>query len=163
MKTNTFTEKINGKGMKIAIVASRFNQGITDALVLGAQNALRVSGVGLKDQIVVRVPGSFELPQTANFFAKTKKFDAIVCLGVLIKGETDHDVYIAQAVSEGLMRVSIDNHLPVMFGVLTCNNKAQADARAEGIAEKNKGYEAAMSALEMVVVERSIKKSLRRK
>jgi 6,7-dimethyl-8-ribityllumazine synthase len=155
MKTNTFGE-LDGKGMRIAVVAARFNQTITDRLVAGAEAAMDVAGVAKNDCLIVRVPGSFELPQVAAAIAKKGGYDAIVCLGCLIKGETDHDVFIAEAVAEGLQHVSLQYGLPVLFGVLTCRTKEQAEARAEGLAEKNKGYEAVLSAIETVQAFRMI-------
>lgn len=149
MKTNTFGQ-LDGKGMRIAIVAARFNQAITDQLVAGAEAALDVAGIAQDDRLIVRVPGSFELPQVAAAIAKKGGYDAIVCLGCLIKGDTDHDVFIAQATAEGIQNVSLQYTLPVLFGVLTCRTKEQAEARAEGLGEKNKGYEAVMSAVETV-------------
>lgn len=155
MKTNTF-EKLNGAGMKIAIVASRFNQAITDRLLAGCEAGLDAAGVAAADRLALRVPGAFELPQAAELVARRGGYDAIICLGCLIKGETDHDVFIAQAVAGGITDVSREHGLPVVFGVLTVKTREQAEARVEGLAEKNKGYEAAMSAVEMVLVKREL-------
>lgn len=147
MKTNTF-EQLDGSGMNIAIVAARFNAVYTDALVEGCRSALRASNVLATNIFIERVPGSFELPVMTAILAEKKKFDAIICIGVLIKGETKHDQYIADAVAHGLTTISIQHRIPVMFGVLTTENKEQAEARCMG--EKNKGWEVAMSAIETV-------------
>lgn len=157
MKTNTFGQ-LDGKGMRIAVVAARFNQAITDRLVAGAEAAMDVVGIAANDRLIVRVPGSFELPQIAAAIAQRGGCDAIVCLGCLIKGETDHDVFIAQAAATGIEQVGLTYHLPVLFGVLTCRTKEQAEARAEGLGEKNKGYEAVLSAVETVQAFRMIER-----
>ncbi len=134
--------------MRIAIVAARFNAVYTDALVEGCRSALCANGVSAEDLLIERVPGSFELPVVAAVLAEKKKFDAIICIGVLIKGETKHDRYIADAIAHGLTTISIQHRIPVMFGVLTTENKEQAEARSVG--EKNKGWEVAMSAIETI-------------
>ncbi len=147
MKSNHFAS-IDGSGLRVAIIASRFNQDLCDALVADAVAALQAAGVAPELIHIVRVPGSFELPVAANKLALTKKYDAIVCLGVLIKGDTKHDQYIASAVAQGLTMVSIQTGVPVAFGVLTTETKEQAEVRALG--SQKKGWEAAMSAIETV-------------
>ena len=156
MKTNTFTE-LNGAGMRIAVVAARFNAVLTDALLEGCLAGLASAGVAADQIVADRVPGSFELPIAAEVLAAQKRFDAIICLGVLIKGETKHDEYIADAAAQGLTNVSIKHGVPVMFGVLTTENVAQAEARSFG--EKNKGWEVAMSAVETVLCVRRLQSS----
>ncbi len=155
MKSNTFTT-LDGSGMRIAIVAARFNQELTDAMTTDCVNALRACNLDDVNIVTVRVPGSFELPVAAAVLAAQHEFDAIICLGVLIKGDTKHDQYIADACANGITRVSIDNMLPVLFGVLTTENREQAETRALG--EQKKGWEAGMSAVETVLAMRNIEK-----
>ena len=147
MKSNTFSA-LDGAGLKIAVVAARFNADLTDALLADCVDALTNAHVAPVDIVSIRVPGSFELPVAAATLAGQGRFDAVICLGVVIKGETKHDHYIADAVSNGLMRVALDHHIPVIFGVLTTEDRAQAEVRALGAHKK--GYEAGMSAIETV-------------
>ncbi len=154
MKTNAFS-KLDGKELKIAVIASRFNQDITDALLAGCEAALAACGV--TDRVVVRVPGSFELPQAAAEIARYGRHDAVVCLGCIIKGETDHDVFIAQSVAQGIQAASLEHETPIVFGVLTTRDKAQALSRVEGLGERNKGYEAGMSGVEMALLFRELR------
>ncbi len=148
MNSNHFSS-LDGSGLRVAIIASRFNQELCDAMLEDAKAALKSAGLKQDDIAVVRVPGSFELSVAASRLASTDDFDAIVCLGVLIKGETRHDQYIADAVAQGLTDVAINTGIPVAFGVLTTETKAQAEARALG--SQKKGWEAAMSAVETVL------------
>jgi 6,7-dimethyl-8-ribityllumazine synthase len=144
----------SGDGLRIGIVASRFNQEVTDLLLEGAVEALLGAGV-TKDHIVaVSVPGAFEIPGTAQSLAAL--VDAVVCLGAVIRGETEHFTYVASAVQQGVVRVSLDTGTPVIFGVLTTDNLEQALARAGGDAG-NKGAEAAMDAIEMANLYSSLK------
>lgn len=147
MKSNVFST-LDGTGLKIAVVTARFNAELTDALLADCVDALRGANVAAEDITSVRVPGSFELPIAAATLAAQGRFDAVICLGVIIKGETKHDHYIADAVANGLTRVALDHHIPVMFGVLTTEDKTQAEARALG--GRKKGYEAGMSAIETI-------------
>ncbi len=147
MKSNSFST-LDGSGLKIAVVAARFNAELTDALLTDCVEALTSAKVATEDIVSVRVPGSFELPIAAATLAAQGRFDAVICLGVIIKGETKHDHYIADAVANGLTRVALDHHIPVIFGVLTTEDKAQAEARALG--GRKKGYEAGMSAIETI-------------
>jgi 6,7-dimethyl-8-ribityllumazine synthase len=142
------TGSLNGAGRRFAVVASRFNSRIGDQLVAGALECLRRHGVEPGDIQVVRVPGAWEIPQAAEEVAAAGKVDALVALGVVIRGETPHFDYICSACSQGLARVAERNRLPVGFGVLTCDNSEQAQERAGGKAG-NKGWEAAIAALEM--------------
>ena len=138
-----------GDGRRVAIVASRFNQSITDRLVTGAKACLLAHGVAEDDILSISVPGAWELPWTARRIADTGRFDAIVAIGCVIRGETAHFDYVAGPTSDGLARVALDTGVPVAFGVLTTETPEQAYARAGG-ALGNKGWEAAEVALELV-------------
>lgn len=142
------TGSLNGAGRRFAVVASRFNSRIGDQLVAGALECLRRHGVEPGDIQIVRVPGAWEIPQAAEEIAAAGKVDALVAVGVVIRGETPHFDYICSACSQGLARVAERNRLPVGLGVLTCDNSEQAQERAGGKAG-NKGWEAAIAALEM--------------
>lgn len=146
MKSNSF-KKNSGKGLKIAIVQARFNEKITGGLLQGAVKALWESGVAEKDVAIYKVPGSFEIPLACQKIAKSKKFDGIVAIGAVIKGETAHFEYIAQPTVDGIMRVMLDERTPISMGVITTYNLKQAQARAKDN-KSNKGYEAAMALLE---------------
>jgi 6,7-dimethyl-8-ribityllumazine synthase len=148
MKNNKF-KQLNGRNLKIAIVQARFNQEVTDSLVNGALEALKESGAQDKNIKIFKVPGSFEIPIFCQNLAKRKKFDGIVAVGAVIKGETAHFEYIAQAVADGILKVSLDYNLPITFGVITTYNIKQARERA-GNNKSNKGYEAAMALVELV-------------
>jgi 6,7-dimethyl-8-ribityllumazine synthase len=149
MNSNHF-EALNGNGLRIAIVGARFNQDLCDALVEDALAGLLACQVRRDHIQIVRVPGSFELSVAASRLAETEEFDAIICLGVLIKGDTKHDQYIAQAVAQGLTTISLQTGIPVAFGVLTTETREQAETRALG--SKKKGWEAAFSAVETVLI-----------
>ncbi|MDX1478082.1 MAG: 6,7-dimethyl-8-ribityllumazine synthase [Saprospiraceae bacterium] len=138
----------SGAGLHIGIVVSDWNRDITDKLLEGCRATLLAHGVSENDIVTQRVPGSFELPMGARLLATGEKFDAIICLGCVIKGETRHDEYISQAVANGLMQLSLTSSIPMIFGVLTPNDHAQAMARAGGKLG-NKGDEAAIAALQM--------------
>jgi 6,7-dimethyl-8-ribityllumazine synthase len=142
------TGSLNGAGRRFAVVASRFNSRIGDQLVAGAVECLRRHGVDPGDIQLVRVPGAWEIPQAAEEIAAAGKVDALVAVGVVIRGETPHFDYICSACSQGLARVAERHRLPVGFGVLTCDTSEQAEERAGGKAG-NKGWEAAVAALEM--------------
>ncbi|MDX1408661.1 MAG: 6,7-dimethyl-8-ribityllumazine synthase, partial [Saprospiraceae bacterium] len=142
------SEVPSGAGMHIGIVVSDWNREITDRLYDGCRQVLTEHGVKEDHIVSYRVPGSFELPMGARLIAAGEKFDAIVCIGCVIKGETRHDEYIAQAVSNGLMHLSLTTNIPMIFCVLTPNDHDQAVARAGG-ALGNKGEEAAIAALQM--------------
>jgi 6,7-dimethyl-8-ribityllumazine synthase len=142
------TGSLNGAGRRFAVVAARFNSRIGDQLVAGALECLRRHGVEPGDIQLVRVPGAWEIPQAAEEIAAGGKVDALVALGVVIRGETPHFDFICSACSQGLARVSERHRLPVGFGVLTCDSSEQAQERAGGKAG-NKGWEAAIAALEM--------------
>jgi 6,7-dimethyl-8-ribityllumazine synthase len=142
-------------GYRFAIVVSRFNEEITDGLLKGACAALESAQVRGDDVTLIRVPGAFEIPVTARRVAETGRFDAIICLGCVIKGDTMHFEYIASAVSQGIMDVGTATGIPITFGVLTTLTDEQAVLRAaEG--PENKGREAALAAVEMATLWRHI-------
>ena len=136
----------DGTGLRIGIVASRFNREVTDELLRGAVDALREAGVGEDDVVCISVPGAFEIPGAAQRL--TGIVDGVVCLGAVIRGETEHFTYVASAVQQGVLRVSLDTGVPITFGVLTTETVAQAMERAGG-SLGNKGAEAALDAVEM--------------
>ena len=138
-----------GSEMKIGIVASRFNEFIVSKLVGGAEDALIRHGVNTDNIELAWVPGAFEIPMVAEKMAESKKYDAIICLGAVIKGSTDHYDYVCAEVSKGVATVSMNTKVPTLFGVLTTDNIEQAIERA-GTKAGNKGYDVACSAIEMV-------------
>ncbi len=142
---------LQGAGKRVGIVASRFNQRWVDGLLEGALECLVEHGVRRQDITLARVPGAWEIPLALQTMAAAGGFDALVALGVVIRGETAHFDYICAECSRGISRVSASAGIPVGFGVLTCETEEQAAARAGGQGE-NKGYEAARAALEMVEV-----------
>ena len=135
-------------GKKFAIVASRFNEFITSKLINGAQDCFLRHGTKAKDLDVIWVPGSFEIPPTAKNLAKTKKYNAIICLGAVIRGETPHFDYISSEVAKGVASVAMDTGLPVIFGIITADTLEQSIERA-GTKAGNKGFDAALSAIEL--------------
>ncbi len=139
----------NGAKLRVGVIVSRFNEDITNALLAGALERLEAWGVHEKNISVMRVPGAFEIPLAASRFLKTKKFDALIAIGCVIKGETKHDEYIAHAVSQGLTNLMIEYRIPIGFGVITPSTLAQAQARAKGAT--NHGASSAQAALEMAV------------
>jgi len=141
--------KIVAKGMKFGIVASRFNDFICGRLIEGTIDALMRSGTEEKDIVIYKVPGSFELPLVAKKLAESARFDAIICLGAIIRGATPHFEYISAEVSKGIASVGLETGVPVIFGVLTTDTIEQAIERA-GTKSGNKGADAAMTAIEMV-------------
>jgi 6,7-dimethyl-8-ribityllumazine synthase len=134
---------------RFAIVAARFNHEIVDRLLDGAVDALKKHGVGDDRVDVVRVPGSFEIPAIAQKLGKSGKYAAVICLGCVIKGDTDHYEHVATAAATGIAAAAMNCNIPVIFGVLTCTTEEQAIDRAGG-KEGNKGFEAAVAAIEMV-------------
>ena len=149
--------KLNGSGLKIGIVAARFNEFIVSKLVSGAEDCLYRHDVAKEEDVEVAwVPGAFEIPLVAQAMARTKKYDAIICLGCVIRGATSHYDYVCNEVSKGIAKVSLDENMPVMFGVVTTENIEQAIERA-GTKAGNKGYDCAMGALEMVSLLKGIK------
>lgn len=139
---------LRADGLRFAIVASRWNDLIVSRLLGGAQEALRRLGAEEKNIVTVQVPGSFEIPLIAKKLAQSKKYDAIICVGAIIRGETPHFDYLAADVTKGLSSVALETGVPVAYGVLTADTVEQALNRA-GIKAGNKGFEAAMTAIEM--------------
>ena len=138
-----------GKGLKFGVVVPRFNEFITRRLVEGARDALLRHGVSEEDIDVAWTPGSFELPLIAKKLAETKRYDAVICLGAVIRGGTPHFEYIANEVTKGIAKVSLDTGLPVSYGVITADTLEQAIERA-GTKAGNKGFDAAVDAIEMI-------------
>jgi len=140
--------KIIAKGLRFGIVASRFNDFICGKLIEGALDALNRSGADEKDISIIRVPGAFEIPIAAKKLAKSGNFDAIICLGAVIRGATPHFEYISSEVSKGIASVTLETEMPVAFGIITSDTIEQAIERA-GTKSGNKGWDAAISAIEM--------------
>ena len=137
-----------GKGLKFGVVVSRFNEFITKKLLEGAQDALLRHGVNEGDIDTTWVPGSFEIPLVAKRLAQTKKYNAVVCLGAVIRGGTPHFEYVAAEVTKGIAQVGLETGLPVIYGIITADTLEQAIERA-GTKEGNEGFKAAVSAIEM--------------
>ena len=144
-----FEGKFNGKGIKIGIVAGRFNEFTTSKLVGGAVDVLKRNDVNDEDIDIAWVPGAFEIPLITKKMAESKKYDAIITLGAVIKGSTPHFDYVCAEVSKGVAQISLQTGLPIMFGVLTTNNIEEAIERA-GTKAGNKGSDVAFGALEMI-------------
>jgi len=140
--------KLTAQGRKFGIIVSRFNDFITAKLVDGAMDALVRSGAKDQDIVIVKVPGAFEIPLAAQKMAAGKKYDAIICLGAVIRGATSHYDYVCAEVSKGIASVSLEAKVPVMFGILTTETIEQAIERA-GTKAGNKGFDVAMGAIEM--------------
>ena len=149
-----------GSGFRLAIVVSKFNEFVTDKLQAAASAALIAAGTAPDAITIVRVPGAFEIPVAAQHAAESGRYEAIVCLGCIIRGETPHFEFIATAVSTGLTAAASATGIPMAFGVLTTNSVEEALARA-GDGPDNKGYEAAMAALEMASLIAELKRSVR--
>ena len=145
----TFEGKLVSKEIKIGIVAARFNEFITAKLLEGAMDGLLRHNMDEKDIHVAWVPGAFEIPLIASKMAKSRKYDAVICLGAVIRGSTSHNDYVCSEVSKGIASVSLESGVPVMFGVLTTENIEQAIERA-GTKAGNKGFDCAVGAIEMV-------------
>jgi 6,7-dimethyl-8-ribityllumazine synthase len=141
--------KLNAKGFRFSIVVSRFNSFITERLLEGALDALKRHGADEKQIEVYKVPGAFEIPLVAKLLAKKKDVDAVIALGTVIRGATPHFDYVAAEVSKGIAQSSLEIEKPISFGVITSDNIEQAIERA-GTKSGNKGFDAAMSAIEMV-------------
>jgi 6,7-dimethyl-8-ribityllumazine synthase len=156
MPHKTFEGSLDAKGLKFAIVTSRFNSFISERLVGGALDALARSGAAEGDIEIVKVPGSWEMPLAVAELARLKRHDAIICLGAVIRGETPHFDYVASEAAKGIAQASMQSGVPVAFGVLTTNTLEQAIDRA-GAKSGNKGFDAAMSAIEMANVLRSLR------
>jgi 6,7-dimethyl-8-ribityllumazine synthase len=144
------------EGYRFAVLVSRFNESITDALRQGASEALTEAGAAPDAIEVFPVPGAYELPQAARAAAESGRFDAVICLGCVIRGETPHFEYISSAVAHGIMQASGETGVPIAFGVLTTDNAAQAEERARP-GRDNKGFEAAAAAIEMAALFRRLR------
>ncbi|MBP3041388.1 6,7-dimethyl-8-ribityllumazine synthase [Bacillaceae bacterium Marseille-Q3522] len=153
----TYEGTLVAKGLKFAIIAGRFNNFIGARLVEGALDALKRHGTEEEEVEIAWVPGAFEIPLTAKKMAQSKKYDAIICLGAVIRGATPHFDYVSNEVAKGIASVSLETEIPVIFGVLTTETIEQAIERA-GTKAGNKGYEAAVSAIEMANLLRSFNK-----
>lgn len=145
---NIYEGKLTGEGLKIGIVASRFNEFITSKLIEGAKDCLIRHGVKDEDITLVWVPGAFEIPVAAKKMVMNMSFDAVICLGAVIRGATSHYEMVCNETSKGIAQVSLNSGIPIMFGVVTTDTIEQAIERA-GTKAGNKGYDCAMSAIEM--------------
>ncbi|MCK8823607.1 6,7-dimethyl-8-ribityllumazine synthase [Fuchsiella alkaliacetigena] len=150
-----FEGKLVGQGLKFGVVVGRFNEFISDKLLSGALDALKRHDVAEEDVEVAWVPGAFEIPLVAKKMAKSGNYDAVICLGAVIRGATPHFDYVCSEVSKGVSKVSLAQEIPVMFGVITTDTLEQAIERA-GTKAGNKGWEAAVGALEMANLMNSI-------
>ncbi len=146
--TETITGSLDGANLRVAVVVARFNKFVTLKLLDGAKKCFKDKGVEPENILIVEVPGSFEIPLIASKLASSSRYDAIVCIGAVIKGETDHYEHVSKIASEGILNVAMSTGVPVTFGVLTTENTEQALARAGGD-HGNVGYEAAEVAIEM--------------
>ncbi len=152
---NVLDGKKDADGLKIGIVVSRFNHFVTEKLLEGAQDGFTSHGGSEADLTIVRVPGAFEIPLTVEKMAATGKYDALVCLGAVIRGDTPHFDYVCDAVTRGIGDAVRSYKIPISFGVLTTDDVQQAMARA-GVKDANKGYEAMLTAVEMIHVLRGL-------
>ena len=143
----TYQGKLNAEGKKIGIILSRFNQFISERLLEGALDALYKMGAEEKDIFIYKLPGSFEVPMLAKKLAKANKVDGIICLGVLIRGDTPHFEYLSAVVTKGLAQISMDENIPVSYGILTVDTIEQGIERA-GTKAGNKGYDSAFALIE---------------
>lgn len=156
MSHKVFEGALDARGLKFALVVSRFNSFITERLVSGALDALARSGAAESDIELVRVPGSWEMPVVVNELVKQKRHDAVICLGAVIRGDTPHFDYVAGEAAKGIAQASLHAGVPVAFGVLTTNTLEQAIDRA-GAKSGNKGFDAAMTAIETANLLRSLR------
>ena len=150
-----YSGELNGKGVRVAIAVARFNELVTNQLLAGARDCLARHGVNSDDVDVAWVPGSLELPVVAQHLARSGRYDALICLGAIIRGATSHFDYVAAGTAQGVARVALESGVPVIFGVLTTETIEQALERA-GTKQGNKGWDAAMAALETASVVRAI-------
>jgi 6,7-dimethyl-8-ribityllumazine synthase len=152
---NVIEGTVDARGIKMGVIVSRFNNFITVKLLEGAMEGLRSHGGADDDLTVVHVPGAFEIPIVAARMAGSGKFDALVCLGAVIRGDTPHFEYVCDAVTHGISKAVWEYRIPISFGVLTTDNVQQAMERS-GVKDANKGYEAVLTAIEMVSVLRQL-------
>ena len=153
---NSFTGTVDGAGMRVAIVCGRFNDLITNRLLDGALAGLAIHGVREEDVALAWVPGAFEIPLAAKTFALTGRYDAVVALGAVIRGDTAHFEYVAGPCAEGLQQAQLETGVPIVFGVLTTENLDQALERSD-LEGDNKGEESARTALEMADLLRKVR------
>ena len=153
--SNRFEGTLIGKGLKFGLVVSRFNEFFTQKLLEGAQDALLRHGVSEEDIDIAWTPGSFEIPLIAQKMAQSKKYDAVICLAAVIRGGTPHFEYISAEVTKGIAKVNLDSGIPVIYGVITTDTLEQAIERS-GTKAGNKGFNAAVSAIEMANLVKSI-------
>jgi 6,7-dimethyl-8-ribityllumazine synthase len=146
---------LNAAGLRFGIVVSQFNSFITDRLLAGALDGLERAGAGEKQIEILRVPGSFEIPLAAKKLAATGRCDALICIGCILRGETSHYDYVASETARGIQLAQLDSGVPMAFCVLTCDTLEQAIERA-GLKSGNKGYEAALGAIEMAQLARKL-------
>src|SRR5215470_7796601 len=156
--SRVFEGQLSAAGLRFAIVVSRFNSFITERLLGGAMDAIARSGGSAEQVDLVKVPGSWEMPVVAGELARKKKYDAIICLGAVIRGETPHFDYVASEAAKGIAQVAAATGVPVAFGVLTTNTLEQAIDRA-GAKGGNKGFDAAMTAIEMANLMRTLRQA----
>lgn len=154
-KSSGMRGELNAAGLNFGIVVSQFNSFITDRLLAGALDALQRAGAGEEQIEIVRVPGSFEIPLAAKKLAATGRFDSIICIGCVLRGETSHYDYVASEAARGIQLAQLDTGVPMAFCVLTCDTLEQAIHRA-GLKSGNKGYESALGAIEMAHLSRKI-------
>jgi 6,7-dimethyl-8-ribityllumazine synthase len=154
-KNKCFEGMLLGKGLRFGLVVSRFNEFITNKLLEGALDALKRHGVDENDIEVALVPGSFEIPVIAKKLAQSKRYDAVICLGTVVRGGTPHFDYIATEVTKGIAHVGLETGLPVVYGIITADTLEQAIERA-GTKMGNRGFEAAKDAIEMANLLKSI-------
>jgi len=152
----TFEGRLWGEGLSIAVVVARFNESVTRALLSGAEDGLARHGVEPEGVDVAWVPGSFEIPVVARKLAESGRYQAVVCLGAVIRGETPHFDQVANQASSGIARVALDTGVPVIFGIITADTLEQALERAGG-KMGNKGYDAAVAAIEMANLMRGLR------
>jgi len=155
LQANEVSGGLTASGLRFGIVVSRFNSFITERLLAAALDALQRAGVGDKDVDVIHVPGAFELPLAAKKLATTTKYDALIAIGCVLRGETTHYDYVCSETARGLQLAQMDAGVPVIFGVLTCDTLEQAIDRA-GLKGGNKGFEAGLAAIEMAHLSRKI-------
>jgi 6,7-dimethyl-8-ribityllumazine synthase len=158
LKPTTVQGGLSAAGLRFAIVVSQFNSFITDRLLAGALDAFERAGAAEKQVEVIRVPGSFEIPVAAKKLALNGRYDSIVCIGCILRGETSHFDYIATETARGIQLAQLDSGVPMAFCVLTCDTLEQAIDRA-GLKGGNKGYDAGLAAIEMACLSRKLSKS----
>ncbi len=161
-QTNQIRGELKAAGLRFGIVVSRFNSFVTERLLAGALDALERAGADPRRIDVVRVPGSFEIPLAAKKLGESRKYDAMICIGCILRGETSHFEYIASEVARGVQLAQMDTGVPIAFCVLTCDTLEQAIDRA-GLKSGNKGFEAGLSAIEMANLARKLSPASRRR